>query len=70
MVASRWQRNVCLGHPSRTAEFEKGKTAIAVRSFDQLPKVIDTLITDVRNGALDDQIAAASTKPQKEAAKK
>jgi hypothetical protein len=51
-------------------EFEKGKTAIAVPSFDQLPKVIDTLITAVRNGELDNQIAAASTKPQKKAAKK
>jgi hypothetical protein len=70
VVASRWQRNVCLGHPSRTVEFEKGKTAIAVPSFDQLPRVIDTLITAVRNDELDNQIGAASTKPQKKAAKK
>ena len=51
-------------------EFEKGKTAIAVPSFDQLPRVIDTLITAVRNDELDNQIGAASTKPQKKAAKK
>jgi hypothetical protein len=35
-------------------EFEKGKTAIAVPSLDQLPTVIDALIAAVRNGELDE----------------
>ena len=37
-------------------EFEKGKAAIAVPSLDKLPSVIDTLITAVRNGELDEQL--------------
>ncbi len=41
-------------------EFEKGKTAIAVSSLDKLPSVIDTLITAVRNGELDQQLAITS----------
>jgi len=41
-------------------EFEKGKPAIAVQSLDKLPSVIDTLITAVRNGELDQQFAEAS----------
>ena len=41
-------------------EFEKGKPAIAVSSLDKLPSVIDTLITAVRNGELDQQFADAS----------
>jgi hypothetical protein len=41
-------------------EFEKGKTAIAVPSLDKIPAVIDTLITAVRNGELDEQLAQAS----------
>jgi hypothetical protein len=40
-------------------EFEKGKPAIAVQSLDKLPSVIDTLITAVRNGELDQQFADA-----------
>jgi hypothetical protein len=39
-------------------EFEKGKPAIAVSSLDKLP--IDTLITTIRNGELDQQFADAS----------
>src|ERR1035441_1316051 len=35
-------------------EFEKGKAAIPVPSLDKLPSVIDTLITAVRNGELDE----------------
>jgi hypothetical protein len=38
-------------------EFEKGKSAIVVRSQDKLPAIIDTLITVVRNGELDEQLA-------------
>jgi hypothetical protein len=41
-------------------EFEKGKPAIAVASFNKLPSVIDTLITAVRDGELDQQFAEAS----------
>jgi hypothetical protein len=37
-------------------EFEKGKAAIAVPSLDKLPVIIDTLITAVRNGELDEQL--------------
>ena len=36
------------------------KAAIAVQSLDKLPSVIDTLITAVRNGELDQQFADAS----------
>jgi hypothetical protein len=42
-------------------EFEKGKAAIAVPSPEKLPSVIDTLITAVRNGELDEQLAQASS---------
>jgi hypothetical protein len=41
-------------------EFDKGKTAIAVASLDKLPSVIDTLITAVRNGELDEALAHAA----------
>jgi hypothetical protein len=41
-------------------EFEKGKPAIAVPTLDKLPSVIDTLITAVRNGELDQQFAEVS----------
>jgi Family of unknown function (DUF6641) len=43
-------------------EFEKGKTAIAVPSLDNLPSVIDTLITAIRAGELDAHLAQASSK--------
>src|SRR5579862_6735791 len=42
-------------------EFEKGKAAIAVPSLEKLPSVIDTLITAVRNGELDEQLTQASS---------
>ena len=41
-------------------EFDKGKTAIAVASIDKIPSVIDTLITAVRNGELDEALAQAA----------
>jgi hypothetical protein len=44
-------------------EFEKGKTAISVPSLDKIPAVIDTLITAVRNGELDEQLAQAKKPP-------
>jgi hypothetical protein len=44
-------------------EFEKGKAAIAVPSLDKLPSVIDTLITAVLNGELDEQIFGEGNDP-------
>ena len=44
----------------KAIEFEKGKPAIAVSSLDKLPSIIDTVITAIRNGELDDQLAQAS----------
>jgi uncharacterized protein DUF6641 len=38
-------------------EFEKGKDGIAVPSLNKIPLVIDILITAVRNGELDVQLA-------------
>src|SRR5919201_2712355 len=49
---------------SKTVEFEKGKNAIAVPSFDKIPLIIDILITAVRNGELDDQLAQANKPPR------
>lgn len=45
----------------------QGKPAIAVPSLDKLRSVIDTVITAVRNGELDQQLAQASkqTNPRK-----
>jgi Family of unknown function (DUF6641) len=40
-------------------EFEKGKNGIAVPSLDKIPLVIDILISAVRNGELDAQLAQA-----------
>jgi hypothetical protein len=48
---------------SKPIEFEKGKNAIAVPSFDKIPLVIDILMTAVRNGELDDQLAQAKKPP-------
>src|SRR3974390_693183 len=41
-------------------EFEKGKAGIAVASANKLASVIDTLISAIRNGELDEQLAQAS----------
>ncbi len=46
---------------SKPIEFEKGKNAVAVPSLDKMPLVINILITAVRNGELDEQLA--QTKP-------
>lgn len=43
----------------RPIEFEKGKNGIAVPSLNKIPVVIDILITAVRNGELDAQLAQA-----------
>jgi hypothetical protein len=42
---------------SKPIEFEKGKNAIAVPSLDKMPLIINILITAVRNGELDEQLA-------------
>jgi hypothetical protein len=42
---------------SKLIEFEKGKNAVAVPSLDKMPSVINILITAVRNGELDQQLA-------------
>jgi hypothetical protein len=42
---------------SKLIEFEKGKNAVAVPSLDKMPLVINILITAVRNGELDEQLA-------------
>jgi hypothetical protein len=48
---------------SKPIEFEKGKNAIAVPSLDKIPIIINILITAVRNGELDDQLAQAQKPP-------
>jgi hypothetical protein len=42
---------------SKPIEFEKGKNAIAVPSLDKMPLIINILITAVRKGELDEQLA-------------
>ena len=42
---------------SKPIEFERGNNAIAVPSLDKVPLIIDILITAVRNGELDEQLA-------------
>ena len=44
----------------KALEFDKGKAAISVPSLDKLPPVIDALISAVRGGELDEQLAQAS----------
>jgi hypothetical protein len=51
-------------------EFSKGQSGIAVPSLDKLPEVIDTLITAVRNGELDEQLAQAAAVVKKALARK
>jgi hypothetical protein len=52
---------MCIKSGSKAVEFEKGKSAIAVPSTEQLPKVIETLIAAVRSGELD-----ASSRPRQQ----
>ena len=40
----------------RPIEFDKGKSAIVVLSEDKLPAIIETLITAVRSGELDEHL--------------
>lgn len=44
----------------KPVEFEKGKAGIAIASLDKLPALVDTLITAVRTGELDEQITQAA----------
>lgn len=55
---------------SKPIEFEKGKTGIVVPSKEKLPGVIDTLISAIRAGELDDHFAAASKLRQMPSGKK
>src|SRR6476659_10006974 len=48
---------------AKPIEFEKGKAGIAVPSKEKLPAVIDTLITAVRSGELDDALKNATKTP-------
>jgi hypothetical protein len=67
-VAPWWREDgsgrllMCVKYGNKPIEFEKGKAAIAVPSRDQLPKVIETLITALRAGELDDILAQSSKK--------
>src|SRR6202162_922518 len=45
---------------ARPIEFEKGKAGIVVPSKDKLPAVIDTLISAVRAGELDELFSQAA----------
>jgi len=45
---------------AKPLEFEKGKAGIVVPSKDKLPVVIDTLISAVRAGELDDLFSQAA----------
>jgi hypothetical protein len=49
---------------SKPIEFEKGKNAIAVPSLDKIPMIINILITAVRKGELDEQLAQAKEPPR------
>lgn len=64
---SRWWRNAPNGSTlffikvgQKPVEFEKGKSAISVGSPDKIAGLIDTLITAVRSGELDEALAQAS----------
>ena len=63
--AATWSRSAgsirvpCGGRTARG-----GKNGIAVPSFDKVPLVIDILITAVRNGELDNQLAQAKKPPR------
>ncbi len=53
---------LAINYGSKQIELQKGKTAIDVGSTDNLVTVLETVITAVKNGELDVQIEAASTK--------
>ena len=53
---------LAINYGSKQIELQKGKTAIDVGSTDNLVTVLETVIAAVKNGELDVQIEAASTK--------
>ena len=53
---------LAINYGSRHIELQKGKTAIDVGTSDKLVPVLETVITAVKNGELDVQIEAASSK--------
>ena len=53
---------LAINYGSKQIELQKGKTAIDVGSADNLVTVLETVITAVKNGELDVQIEAASSK--------
>lgn len=53
---------LAINYGSKQIELQKGKTAIDVGTADNLVCVLETVITAVKNGELDVQIEAASTK--------
>jgi len=53
---------LAINYGSKQIELQKGKTAIDVGTADNLVTVLETVITAVKNGELDVQIEAASTK--------
>ena len=59
-IAPEWILRFVRSERTKPIEFEKGKTAIAVPSLDKLPSVIDMLISVIRNGELDQQLAQSS----------
>jgi hypothetical protein len=60
---------MCIKTGNRPVEFEKGKSAIAVPSKEQLPKLIETLMAAVRNGELDHVLAQGSKQVPKKPAR-
>jgi hypothetical protein len=63
----RWWREDATGnvyftvrYGQKTLEFEKGKSAILVNDKNEIPAVVDVLITAVRNGELDGALAGMS----------
>ena len=53
---------LAINYGSKQIELQKGKTAIDVGSADKLVTVLETVIAAVKNGELDVQIEAASSK--------
>ena len=53
---------LAINYGSKQIELQKGKTAIDVGGTDKLVTVLETVITAVKNGELDVQIEAASSK--------
>lgn len=53
---------LAINYGSKLIELQKGKTAIDVGATDNLVTVLETVITAVKNGELDVQIEAVSTK--------